>query len=359
MKKTGKKNFLRFFLVFAAAFAAVLLFADPDPGIPTAKRIMIIYVSAGGYRIIDNELRNDDYAVCLPVASGMHAGPINLLYPYLITSYDQALPDFETYCGGAPCDQVWDVRFNTAADAVPYANCIGNAAGGPLLIGPTQRTWFQNYMASSAANIPYGRTLFMLGDNRGFPCRNQGVIDLVNSVVASGTFAASGSGYHDDSAFGDDHTYLNQPIAAAMENFDTDYMNLNTCSTNGQVWAQYAGGIKMTELATGRPVYTQTNVEWTVGDFGMGATGVGFMYDDLKAPYNESKLFTWWDWQTFKNHPGAYCCDDNLSNDYLARNIMDFLIIIPTPTFTNTATSTNTIGPVSYTHLTLPTKRIV
>lgn len=291
-----------------------IIFSDTYPGPPPATRILVI-TDVQPVNAIIAELRNEANQICNPEAEYgyRHSGPINNV---TVTS------TFPASISKAQYDQVWDVRFNN------NGSCANPTCSSTLTAA--QQTVLRNFMAE-------GGTVFLMGENGGFPGRNDGIVQFVNSVIASGTFAASGIGVLND---GSGCCARLGPGAASAENFDSDYYNLANCSTDGRVWTEYPGGVRLSELATGRATYITTGVGayWEpLNITETAAVGIGFTSADLKAPYNTSKLYVWFDWQTFRDN-GTVCCSQNYANGHIVRNINDFLNTIPPPTPTPTNT---------------------
>lgn len=309
-------------------FAVILLFifcftvaamADLAAGMPTPKKILMIRGSSNVNTAI-NEVDNKNWAPTCGGGSGNHPGTNND-----VTEFDGSTGAFpanlNTACGGGPCDQIWDLRFD---------NDSGNTSDA---LTPAQQTAFLNYVAGGGA-------LLLLGDNDGFPDRNNGIVSIVNTV-ATGTFAASGTGIVNNTTT----TRLNSnpAVLAAAENIDTDYNVITSACANGEFAAVYPGGVKLTEVASGHPFYVTTaNLIIGGSDTGaIGAVGIAFTQADMKPAYDAGKLIVWFDYQTFWSDVAGFCCQA-----YAIRNMMDFLVIdssTPTPTNTATATATATI----------------
>lgn len=301
-------------LIIIILLINTFILADTYTGPPPPLRILVI-TDVQPVNDIIYELRNEPNQVCNPEAAYgyRHSGPINNV---TVTS------TFPASISKAQYDQVWDVRFNN------NGSCVNPTCSSTLTVA--QQTVLRNFMAE-------GGTVFLMGENGGFPGRNDGIVQFVNSVIASGTFAASGVGVLND---GSGCCAILGPGAAAAENFDSDYYNLSSCSTNGRVWTEYPGGIRLSELATGKATYITTGVGayWQpLNITETAAVGIGFTSSDLKAPYNTSKLYVWFDWQTFRDN-GTVCCPQNYANGHIVRNINDFLNTVPPPTPTPTNT---------------------
>jgi len=325
--------------LFSVIIVFSLSFADTIPGPPSPVRILVIRSQYPMSAAI-NEIDNKAWTVCNSLSNGQHDGPDNLVT--ISEGWPATPPDKANY------DQVWDLRFNNEPCKVDPCS------DGITSLTSAQQDQLRNFMAQ-------GGSVFLLGENEGFPGRNNGVIQFVNSVIASGTFAASG--------IGTDNTpgppvgccsSLDATGAAGAEDFGNDYNNLMAptpgCGNGtGRIFTQYPGAVRLTELATGHSVArTDHPADFiAAGVSEIGAVGVAFKQSDLKAPYNNGKLFIWFDYQAFQD-PMSYCCP-NYINGHLARNIQDFLVIpmdTPTPTPTNTPTNTSTNTPTNTSILT-------
>lgn len=314
-------------IICQAIFTLILILqpmqilADPTAGVPVQQNILVV-TSGAAIPAALNELRNTKYQVCdatLPWPDdGFHIGPKNN-----VTTASSIPADLSAY------DQVWDFRFDQVACGCAPAPCTPppTCSAG---ISPAEMGYLRTFMSRAGT----AGTVFLMGDNSGFPGRNTSITTFVNSVMASGTFGGVQGTINNA---GGCCAVLQSGVAAGMENFATDYYDLTFggSNPNGTIWTEFAGVVPLGQLGTGRAAYISNS--GVAGE--QGAVGIGFMYNDLAAAYNRSKLFIWNDWQTFRDQQ----CGSAYGNSRLVRNIMDFLSIkTPTPTETPTRTATNT-----------------
>lgn len=202
--------------------------------------------------------------------------------------------------------QIWDVRFNQGSDASVHTNYLNG----------DERIALQKYMADSGS-------VFLLGENLGFPGRNFTTIDFVNTVIKNGEFAKSKSSVLNTNG-SSKNAVLDSAGATAAEDFGNDFEDLFSI---GNIWTEYPGGVRLNELAGGEAVYVsnaememkewQSNFDWPAKE--IGAIAIAFTSDKLKNEYKNSKLFVLFDWQT-AGAPGSPAI-----NKSLFRNVADFL----------------------------------
>ena len=321
--KTDKTGINVFILCFIFIIMTQTIIGDAlGPGsIPPVRPVYYLGSSAPATGMIPVELNNVSWQVCNPTSGGKHAGPT------LSVVSSAAYP--ATFVGLYA--EVWDMRFDQSA-------CTGVSC--PQGLSAADSTKLKDLLAA-------GGGVCLLFENRGFPGRNDSVIQFVREVTGNPAFAASGVDVLDNGS--GCCAVIDTAAAVGAENFDTDYMNLNSVP-NGEVWTEYPGCIRLGELGTGRPVYkTDGNMDAYPE---IGAIGIAFNQGDLAAPYNNGKLFLWGDTQAFRD-PTTNCAPGN-ANGYVIRNIYDYLLspynsptdtpTIPpnSPTFTQTATPTYT-----------------
>ncbi len=281
------------------------------------------------------ELRNSPaWQVCYtnPPNNGYHDGPSNTVTN--VTNWPApGTIDIANY------DHVWDMRFDQAACSDPNPTCAQSLTAA-------QKNELRNFMQQ-------GGTVFLMGDNGGFDARNQGIVELVNSVIPGGGFAGGSAGNIGvlNLAVGC-CADVNAGASSGAENFVSDYKDM-TCggsNPNARILTEFPGVVRLSQLGTGRPVYQSNGLaDFDAGPDEVGAIGVAFLGSDMLAQYSNSKLFIWFDWQTFRDQ---YCspCGETVglpsgtyANSILVRNIMDFLVVAnETPTFTPTNTRTFT-----------------
>ncbi len=227
-----------------------------------------------------------------------------------------ALATLETY------DQVWDMRFSAA-------NCQSTvAACGSDGISPAQQANYLSYIAN-------GGSLFLMGDNGGYPGRDNPILAIANAVDSSGTFQTTGVITNNDTQQG---AYINIPAATAAENYQSNYRDLT--GANGWIAAQYNGLIS--NWGSGYPVLKDN----LTGD----AVAVAFDCTNMSTPYKSGKLVLALDWQMMGGGGQvAYCGPPTYTgtttgyNERFWENTVDFLVpgsSCSTPTFTPTRTPT-------------------
>jgi hypothetical protein len=138
-----------------------------------------------------------------------------------------ALATLQTY------DQVYDMRFD-------QTNCTTFAGCGTNAISAGQMANYLSYIAA-------GGSLFLMGDNGGYPGRNDNIVAIARSVDSAATFGTGGVLTNNDAA---NQGALYSPAAGtAAENYGTDYRNLA-----GSPWiaAQYNGVVH--DFGAGFPV---------------------------------------------------------------------------------------------------------
>src|SRR5262249_37452598 len=102
-------------------------------------------------------------------------------------------------------NEVWDLRFSAA-------NCQSTvAACGSDGISAAQQADYLSYIAG-------GGSLFLMGDNGGYPGRNNPIMAIANAVDSAGTFSTSGMTTNNDTQQG---AYVDIAAATAAENFQS------------------------------------------------------------------------------------------------------------------------------------------
>jgi hypothetical protein len=137
---------------------------------------------------------------------------------------------------------------------------------------------------------------------------------------------------------------VNAAASSGAENFAGDYKDMTCGGSNptARIWTEFPGVVRLSQLGTGRPVYQSNGLaDFDSGPDEVGAIGIAFLGSDMQPAYSNSKLFVWFDWQTFRDQ---YCspCGPTVgqpsgvyANSILVRDIMDFLVVAnetPTPT---------------------------
>lgn len=312
-----KKYVVAMCIIFSALIGAVLAdnYAGPNP----ANRIL--YVNGGQVtNAISWDLRNDVTGACNT------AGPVNTL------TSNASIPGGITK---ANYDQVWDARFTNAAGSPAAGGCMNDPCTGAGTISPAEQATLAAYMQS-------GGTVFLMGENTAFIGRNNGIVNFIRTVTGNAGFAASGVGTLNTTSTV--YTSVPKPgccallgSGATVENFSTDYNNLTSCVPNGLVWTEFPGGVKLTELAGGHPIYVgETNLDFPDSTNAAGAIGIAWEGSDLLPAYANSKLVVWFDWQAFRDYSQtvSLCCPA-AANGLMIKNVNDFLNVI-TPTNTPT-----------------------
>lgn len=289
------------FLLLALVVFPVILSADVTPGAPAAKNILVMYDNTYPFANVVNELRNNTSSC------SFGTGPSNNVTVLIYNNDDSQWPaDFSTACGGGPCDQVWDLRWGVSGSETYTLNAA-------------RRTQLENFMAA-------GGSVMIQSENGGW--FKPGVDELARDVLISGTYNTTGP----QTGGGGDMCILNAAACTSAEDFANDYLNLASYS-GGVFNTEFPGGVLVGELGGAQPVITNPT--------GTFAVGVAFTQASLKAPYNNGKMFVWYDYQAFTLHTACA----GYANRYLAKNIMDFLVTgapVPTATYTETASPTNT-----------------
>lgn len=239
--------------------------------------------------------------------------------------------------------EVWDLRFN-------QTTC--NVAGGCPTDDITPNTvQYENYLAG-------GGSLFLLGDNCGFPGRDNGLVTFVQTVSGS-TWGSTGVSCQGG---GGCCAQLGSNAASA-NNFPTNWMTLNGPAPGaggGQIWTEFAGFVN--DVGTGIPVYVDDDTSDPAPTGAAPAAVVtAFPQSSLAAPYNAGKLMVALDWQSMRDGGGSAGCGGNATADgsastentdansayilnsftFLASNLSP----TPTPTVSPTPTVTNTPTP--------------
>jgi hypothetical protein len=237
--------------------------------------------------------------------------------------------DLSTY------DQVWDLRW---------------ANSNTRVLSDADITKLQNYMKNDSGS------LFLVGENSGFPLVNNPQLKLVRAMTKAENgkvFAESGLGYYNKG-------YVKDAAASALaENFNTDDRSDWTTP-----WTEWAGIVKLGELAGGYPVIksTGTGIQvtangtkisgWSDGAAEKGAVMVAWTPDNLADDYLGSKLVMFWDSQAFHlNSPTEWGLSPSHTNILkLMQNVYDFLSkTIEPATLTATPSSDDITKPHEYT----------
>ena len=308
-------------LVFCLLTIVSAVIADNYAGPNPANKILLIGNNTCGGATVNAltwDLKNDPTGACNT------AGPVNTL------STACSVPAGVTKSN---YDQIWDARFTNAAGSPASGGCMNDPCTGTGTISAAEQATLASYMAS-------GGTVFLMGENSAFIGRNNGIINFIRTITGNASFAASGIGTLNSTSTM--YTSIPKPgccailgSGASVENFSTDYNNLTACSPSGLVWTEFPGGVKLTELAGGHPVYVgETNLDFPDSTSAAGAIGIAWEGSDLLPAYANSKLFVWFDWQTFRDYSQtvSLCCP-NASNGLMIKNVNDFLNeITPSPT---------------------------
>ncbi len=281
--------------------------ADLAPGPPPAQRILVI---TGGAPVAGalTVLQNTDWQTCGAISGGTPDTPEMDLHSVATAG---SIPASATLC--ANYDQVWDLRFD-------QAGCTADPCSASLTAAD------QNNLR---AFMGCGGSVYLMGDNGGFPGRNNGIVSFVQSVELAGSW---GSGGFDPGTAG--VLDLNAAGALSAENFAGDYRGLSDTaragSTAGQIWMEYPGGL-IGPLGSGRSLYTNPGssnrtvvTAWTQAD--------------LQAPYSAGKLMVTTDWQVHRDSNTQ--CGPSYANSLFIENALDFLVVESpsTPTSTRSAT---------------------
>ncbi len=332
-RKTSKRFRSFFILSLCSLFAAApKVFA----GAPCCQNILIIEDSP--VVNITNVLGNVAWQNC-PSIYDSGTGKIDGLCATVTTT--------TTVPGSlAGYTEVWDMRFNqstcTTAGGCPSDDLTSNIA------------LYESYLAS-------GGSLYIMGENCGFPGRDNGVVTFVNDVTGNSGFASGGVQCQGGAGCCADLA----PGAAAANGFPTNWMNMNTStapgSQGGEVWTEFAGYIN--NVGSGIAILQDDDPSDPTPSGGSPeAVAVAFPNSSLSAPYNAGKMIVSFDWQMFRD-TGSGCgggttangsdSEGNAANEAYILNAFTFLAncpttptptktSTPTPTFTNTPTKTFT-----------------
>jgi hypothetical protein len=206
--------------------------------------------------------------------------------------------------------QVWDMRF--VQDAASSDSCQSTLTG-------KQQEQLRRYLADSG-------TVFLMGDNSGFPGRDNGLLAFVNSVIKTGPFGSSGTYTLNGSGC---CAQLDRDACVLADNFEFDFMDLTAAETS--LWTEFPGGVRLSQVGSGIPVFQTTGYpdsswEGTPIDEHV-AVGVAFPHASLKPPYSNGKLFVFFDWQALAIEDRG---DPPLVRKFVA-NAYDFLTNITMP----------------------------
>lgn len=309
------------FLLIAALTAGSGLRADTTAGAPPAQSILVI---TGTSTLVDFtrfiQQNGNQWGWCAGSMNG--TGWISELQTHSVTVQTTvpALAVLQTY------DQVWDMRFD-------QINCTTVAGCGANAITAGQQADYLSYIAS-------GGSLFLMGDNGGYPGRNGAILAVAAAVDLGGSFAPGGVLTNNDATH--QGAQVNAAGATAAENFISDYRGLS--GGNNWVAAQYNGMVA--NWGSGYKV---------LEDFATGAA-VAAAWDcaNLAPAYTAGKLIVAFDWQMMGGGqqvgfcpPAVYSGTTSGANQYFWENSVDFLVpgsacTSPTPTRTATRSATPT-----------------
>ena len=297
---------------------ATSLRADLAPGPPTAKKILVITGTDAMTDFVTFINQTTAWWSCPADVNGSGFLAEVQIHNQTISPGGVVPPlaTLQTY------DEVWDLRFSAA-------NCQGTVgACGSDGISAAQQAAYLSYIAA-------GGSLFLMGDNGGYPGRNDPIMAIANAVDSAGTFSTSGLTTNNDTTQG---AYVNIAGATAAENYQSDYRDLT--GANRFIATQYNGLVA--NHGAGYPVLTDN----LTGQ----ATVVAFDCGNMKPAYKAGKLVVGFDWQMMGGGGQVGYCGPPLTtgttigyNERFWENTIDFLVpgnVCVTPTFTPTATPT-------------------
>jgi hypothetical protein len=298
--------------------------ADAPAGAPPAQNILVI-TGTSGFGAFPGFLgfiqQNSQWNYC--AADMAPSGYITEVQAHTVTVVGAVPGSLAGYT------QVWDLRFD-------QFNCTTVVGCGTNAITAGQQTQYLNYIAG-------GGSLFLMGDNGGYPGRNDGIVAIAQAVDAAGTFGTGGIFTNNDGA--NQGAVIDNAAATAAENFHTDYRNISGGRAGtGWIAAQYNG--LLLDHGAGYPI---------LRDYGTNqATAVAFDCSNMDPAYDAGKLLVVLDWQLMGGNsqvnicgPPVYSGTSNGYNERFWENSIDFLVpgnvcIVETPTPTATPTATRT-----------------
>ena len=312
------RPFLSSLFVLFAAFAQPLP-ADTTAGPPPGQKILVITGSDSMIDFTRFMTQSTAWYSCPSDVNG--SGFLTEMQAHTVT-VSGAVPG--TLAGLQAYDEIWDMRFSAA-------NCQGTvAACGTNGITPAQQANYLSYIAG-------GGSLFLMGDNGGYPGRNDPILAIANAVDSAGTFQTSGVLTNNDTQQG---AYINIAAATSAENLQSDYRDIT--GTNRWMAAQFNGLIS--NWGAGYPVLRDNLTN--------DATGIAFDCGNMSNTYKAGKLMVVFDWQLMGGGGQvAYCGPPTYTgtttgyNERFWENTVDFLVpgnACSTPTFTPTRTRTAT-----------------
>jgi hypothetical protein len=331
---------LSFFKTFFClpALMLVLYFAMPTTRAsaqgapPSCQNILIIYDTNGPVANPLDILQNIAWQNCTSLGQNS-SGQI----PGLCTTVTVSTTGVPASLAGYT--EVWDLRFNQ--------NTCTTAGGCPTDDMTTNITQYESYLAS-------GGSLFLMGDNCGFPGRDTGIVTFVQDVTGS-NFGSGGV----QCQGGDGCCAQLASNASAANGFPTNWFALSGAAPGaggGQIWTEFAGYVN--DVGTGIPVYVDDDTSDPAPTAGAPeAVVTAFPNSSLASPYSAGKLMVAFDWQEFRDGGGSTGCGGNATADGSAGsegtdansayilNSFTFLATsnnTPTPTPTGQATSTFT-----------------
>lgn len=118
-----------------------------------------------------------------------------------------------------------------------------------------------------------------MGDNGGFDARNQGIVELINSVTSGGFAGGNASNIGVLNLAGGCCADVNASASAGAENFASDYKDMTCSGSNptARIWTEFPGVVRLSQIGTGRPVYLSNGLaDFDSGPDEIGAIGVAF-----------------------------------------------------------------------------------
>jgi len=286
MNPLTARHRMRRFARRTAALAAVLcLFwppqlraaaTAPNPG----DQVLVIYVNdAAGSG--DNIIFANNVKTALTTASGPFPVPANvtlLSVPYTDTA---GIGAYVTAAALAGYCQVWDVRF--LDNAFNYTSCNGTAANAADTIVAGDMALYTTFLAQ-------GGHLVLFGDNCGYPNRNQGLVNFINSVLAGGT-----SGWPSNVDTGITYPFADFYPGTAPDAFNTSPNNLATIAPFAMT-STYPGLVTTAGMTSGVPLIEDSGSgyafawAWYSSQLSTGNGKLAAVYDTtwLSAVANDS-----------------------------------------------------------------------
>lgn len=303
--------------------------ANTVAGPPPAQKILVI-TGTGGFGSFPGFLgfmqQNSQWNYCTADMNGV-SGYLTAMQAHTVTVATSVPASLAGYT------QVWDLRFDESGCST-LAGCGANA------ITAAQQTEYLNYIAS-------GGSLFLMGDNGGFPGRDNGILSIGQAVDAAGTFGSGGVATNNDG--NNQGAVIDTAQASLAENYQSNYRDM-TGGYNGTGWVatQYNG--MLSNWGAGYAVLRDNDTQ--------DAVGIAFDCHNLAPAYQAGKLVVFLDWQGMDGGGQVGLCSvthGGTSSGYNERfweNTLDFLVpgsacMTPTDTPTLSPSPTRTASPTN------------